>query len=309
MKTVNYTITIPEPCHEDWNKMLPDAKGKFCNSCSKSVYDFTTKTDAEINSILQENEGKELCGHLFKTQLNRPLNISVPYHLLPKNLPLYKAFAIACFFVFGTMLFSCTNQDNKQIDKIEILDKENQFAGGVIVAPIDNMQEVIESNSIEINEMVAGGMSYYDTTMIVDSIPEVPVIDEYTTISCETYIDGMMIRTISTLDTIEQNDTLIEKPTTIEEVNTVEKESVFSVFPNPNNGIFNIQYELKTKANVIIEIYDIKGLRVKTLVNQLNQYEGQYTIPSDLSDLTSGTYICRIIMNDEVKSSKIIIAR
>ena len=32
-------ITIPKPCNKDWNSMSPNKKGRFCNSCSKTVID------------------------------------------------------------------------------------------------------------------------------------------------------------------------------------------------------------------------------------------------------------------------------
>ena len=54
MKTI--AISIPKPCHEDWNKMTPDAKGAFCASCQKSVYDFSNKTDQEIISVFEKEE-------------------------------------------------------------------------------------------------------------------------------------------------------------------------------------------------------------------------------------------------------------
>lgn len=314
MKTSNYIITIPEPCHEDWNKMLPDAKGKFCNSCQKSVYDFTTKTDAEITSILMENEGKDLCGHLFKSQLNRPLKISIPYHLLPKQIPYHKAFAIACFIVFGTMLFSCTNEQNQKIETIEVLDHKelenhDNVLGGMMVPMIDSVPQNLEVMSVISETSVSGSMSVEVPPMIVDSIPEIQVQDEQSAIYDKvTYAGGLSYTRIDNPNTILEIDTAQEKTTSIEEtINN--KELELTVFPNPNNGVFNIKYELKTKSNVMIEIYDIKGIRVKTLVNQLNQYEGKYTIPSDLSDLTNGTYICRLIKNDKVESTKIILTR
>ena len=51
MKISNLIIRIPEPCHEDWNAMQPDAKGKFCGSCNKAVFDFSNKTDNEIKEV------------------------------------------------------------------------------------------------------------------------------------------------------------------------------------------------------------------------------------------------------------------
>ena len=35
---------IPEPCHENWNKMTPQEQGRHCAVCSKVVVDFTKKT-------------------------------------------------------------------------------------------------------------------------------------------------------------------------------------------------------------------------------------------------------------------------
>ncbi|BAO77685.1 carboxypeptidase-like regulatory domain-containing protein [Winogradskyella sp. PG-2] len=65
------TINIPEPCHEDWNKMTPKEKGLHCHSCHKTVFDFTTKTDEQIIKTF-ETEGK-VCGRFKTQQLNREI--------------------------------------------------------------------------------------------------------------------------------------------------------------------------------------------------------------------------------------------
>jgi hypothetical protein len=53
---------IPQPCHEDWdNKMTPAAKGRFCESCSKHVIDFSLMSDNEVLNYFKKNSGK-VCG-------------------------------------------------------------------------------------------------------------------------------------------------------------------------------------------------------------------------------------------------------
>ena len=41
-------LQIQEPCHEDWHKMLPEEKGRFCMACQKKVIDFTGYTDRQV---------------------------------------------------------------------------------------------------------------------------------------------------------------------------------------------------------------------------------------------------------------------
>lgn len=68
-------ITIPTPCHENWEAMTPEEKGRFCSVCSKTVRDFTVASDDEIRDIFS-NSTEDICGHFYESQLNRNLQYS-----------------------------------------------------------------------------------------------------------------------------------------------------------------------------------------------------------------------------------------
>ena len=71
MKQPELIVQIPEPCHENWNKMSPTEKGKFCQVCTKEVVDFTSKSDEELIKHFTTNGN--LCGRFHASQLNRKL--------------------------------------------------------------------------------------------------------------------------------------------------------------------------------------------------------------------------------------------
>jgi hypothetical protein len=67
------TLTIPQPCHEEWAAMTPAAAGRHCAACQKAVVDFTAMSDAEILAHLAGAEPGNTCGRFGASQLARPL--------------------------------------------------------------------------------------------------------------------------------------------------------------------------------------------------------------------------------------------
>ncbi len=65
---------IPKPCHEDWDKMTPSEKGRFCSSCSKEVVDFTAMNKVDIIDFLERKN--KVCGRFKKGQISTTSNLS-----------------------------------------------------------------------------------------------------------------------------------------------------------------------------------------------------------------------------------------
>ena len=54
-------IEIPEPCHADWDAMRPEAQGKFCLECRKTVHDLSSMTEPEAQEFLRRNACNDVC--------------------------------------------------------------------------------------------------------------------------------------------------------------------------------------------------------------------------------------------------------
>jgi hypothetical protein len=72
-------ITIPNPCQQDWANMQPDAGGRHCAHCQKTVVDFTSYTDTELHKYFDKNTA-HVCGRFLATQVDRPINIPYQPH-------------------------------------------------------------------------------------------------------------------------------------------------------------------------------------------------------------------------------------
>ena len=138
----NFKISIPKPCHEDWNKFTPDEKGAFCKVCSKSVHDFTKKTVKEIQTVLVEemSAGNKVCGRFNEDQLAHDTPTLKgempkldPYAL---NFQRLKKFALALFLVFGGFLFNSTKSTAQKIimGKMAMPQYNEHVRGEIVIA-------------------------------------------------------------------------------------------------------------------------------------------------------------------------------
>ena len=64
-------------------------------------------------------------------------------------------------------------------------------------------------------------------------------------------------------------------------------------FPNPFNPQTRIQYTLPVANHVTLEVFDLLGRNVRTLVNE-EQAAGAYSILFEAGDLSNGTYLYRL---------------
>lgn len=105
-------LSIPEPCHEDWQQMTPSAQGRFCNACAKQVIDFSNMSDEQVLNYFSTIKNEKVCGRAYPDQLERVIT-------MPKA-PKKK---IAWYWNYITMLllfFSKTNSVKAQLGKIAI---------------------------------------------------------------------------------------------------------------------------------------------------------------------------------------------
>ena len=81
-------------------------------------------------------------------------------------------------------------------------------------------------------------------------------------------------------------------------------------YPNPFNPITNIKYEIPKTSKVEINVYDISGQRVKTLVDEIKA-PGYWSTYWDGSNnfgqrVSSGMYLYTIVTKQYKKSRKLI---
>ncbi len=138
-------ISIPKPCHEDWNAMTPNQQGRFCGSCTKSVVDFTQMKAPEIQEYFTRNHGKKICGRFNNEQLES-IRISIPVRVLYSQTLFHKMFLLALLVSMGTSLLSCSNANgNKQsIEKVEIVE-EDPSDNVIMGAPVRPQNDTIIS--------------------------------------------------------------------------------------------------------------------------------------------------------------------
>lgn len=79
-------------------------------------------------------------------------------------------------------------------------------------------------------------------------------------------------------------------------------------YPNPFNPTTSIDYDLPLDGKVTLNIYDMLGCEVKTLVDEYQQ-AGKYTSSFDAGKLSSGIYVYKIVVGTYSAQKKMLLLK
>jgi hypothetical protein len=79
-------------------------------------------------------------------------------------------------------------------------------------------------------------------------------------------------------------------------------------YPNPVKSATTFSYQLPGNGMVTLKVYDALGNEKAVLVNE-KQTAGAHTVNFDAKDLASGVYSCKLIFDDQVITSKMMVVK
>ncbi|WP_298141311.1 carboxypeptidase-like regulatory domain-containing protein [Flavobacterium sp.] len=122
MKKIN--IQIDKPCSENFNSFNKTEKGGFCNSCQKTVIDFTKMSDQEIIKYF-DNEQSKTCGLFLETQLKSYSNSTIPSSNKNSNPFITSIFGLSLLLTFANSYSQEKTINNETINKENVTIKQD----------------------------------------------------------------------------------------------------------------------------------------------------------------------------------------
>lgn len=84
--------------------------------------------------------------------------------------------------------------------------------------------------------------------------------------------------------------------------------NLYANYPNPFNPGTEIRYDVATTAHVRINVYDISGRHIATLIDGTNA-PGHHSVTFDATDLASGLYLCRMEAGDYAQTQRMMLLK
>jgi hypothetical protein len=109
---------------------------------------------------------------------------------------------------------------------------------------------------------------------------------------------------ISSIDALDISDDIIENY----------EFALYSAYPNPFNPTTTIEFEVPYSMDIILNVYDISGRLVKTLVDDI-KYSGLHSTVWDGTDqygnnVANGLYVYKLMSNQNISiSNKMILIK
>jgi len=310
MKKIN--LSIPKPCHENWDVMTPSEKGKFCGSCQKTVIDFTEMSDRHIAEFFKK-PSTSVCGRFYQNQLYKEIDLPkkrIPWLkyffqiALPAFLVSIKANAqktkvlmgdtTYCIQTMGFVSSKAIAEKSTEPNVVngQIIDQDgNKIAFATII--IKNSQVGIQSDGDGKFQLKA----HPDSTLVFSAVgyrtKEIKLNDQTNdllvsfervdmVLSGEVVVVGYTIRKKSKPVPIVKkiSDTAFKK---------------FSIYPSPaqRNSLVNINLKKLDAGNYNISIINLNGDIVQTDEKDISSKNKLVSL--GLKNVAAGTYFVRLI--------------
>jgi hypothetical protein len=121
-------------------------------------------------------------------------------------------------------------------------------------------------------------------------------------------LEATFVREFCPEDTIRQTLTLtVSEDTYVAE--TPRYVQLRQNYPNPFNPLTNIPFSLLQGGLVNIEVYNLKGEKLVTLVDNMYHAAGSHVVPFNAENLPSGSYYYRVGVPGETVSERMILLK
>ncbi len=307
-----FQLSIPEPCHENWDEMTPVDKGRFCASCQKEVVDFSLMSDREIAQFFKKPSKGSLCGRFMQDQLHR--DIAIPRKRIPW-VKYFFQFALPAFLASAKV----AAQGKVRIESKEtVVVKENAVVGDtVLLSPVlkKNPAVCLPPSVGEVDAVISPDKtkrSFNDTLVL----PEVTVVSMGVT-------KGKITRgTVFTKPPNDEIGSLVGIAGGVSIVHTVAKEDSllkkainfflppkFKTYPNPvkSGATLNIEWTQTETGDYYMQIINQAGALVYS--RQLWIDAEARVLNIQVPSVSAGVYFLRMLHKGSGKSftEKIII--
>ena len=90
---------------------------------------------------------------------------------------------------------------------------------------------------------------------------------------------------------------------------TPDKKSILQNYPNPFNSTTVIRFSIPSSGNISINLYDLLGNKIATLIDKSFYFTGEHTIVIDFGYLSSGVYVSTLETESTTSYQKMVLIK
>jgi TonB-dependent SusC/RagA subfamily outer membrane receptor len=166
-----YLLHINEPCSQNWDEMTATEKGKFCSSCKKTVFDFTTATDSEIVKHIEVMKAEIFCGNFEKNQLDRWINST---NVKTSNKKLYEFLLSLTLIASSQNVYAQESTKKAEIELRKIKDSLDNIEAIKAETPSVPCDSTLKSTTAPTKIILRGAITSINSNhplIILDGVP------------------------------------------------------------------------------------------------------------------------------------------